>query len=85
VFLNRKTETLFEQVFREAEERFAFDLHDLVIECDRVTFYVKLANGSQLPVMIKWLKQTFSARFNARYQRKGHVWGGRAKVKPWTA
>jgi hypothetical protein len=26
---------------------------------------------------MQWLKQTFSARFNARTGREGHVWGNR--------
>jgi REP element-mobilizing transposase RayT len=84
VFLNQKVKAMFEQVFREAEGRFKLDLRDLVIERDRITFCVKSTDGNQLPLMIKWLKQTFSARFNALYKRTGHLWAGRAKVCPWT-
>jgi hypothetical protein len=34
-----------------------------------------------LPLIIKWLKQTFAARFNAQSKRRGHLWAGRAKIR----
>jgi REP element-mobilizing transposase RayT len=84
VFFHRETMELFEQVFRETEKRFQFDVRGLTVSGSAVTFYIRLADGSQLPSIIKWLKQTFAARFNTRYQRRGHLWANRAKITPWT-
>jgi REP element-mobilizing transposase RayT len=83
VFLNRETMELFEQVFRETKERFQFDVRGLVVSGSEVAFCIRLADGSRMPLIIKWLKQTFSARFNVRYERRGHLWANRAKIRPW--
>jgi hypothetical protein len=40
------------------------------LEGARLTFYIKPDDGLQLPKIMQWMKQTFSARFNAR---TGHV------------
>jgi hypothetical protein len=44
-------------------------------EC--LSFYIKPADGLQLPRIMQWVKQTFSVRFNMRTGRTGHVWGDR--------
>jgi hypothetical protein len=49
----------------------------LVIQADRVTFYVKLADGFMLPFFMQWLKQTFACRYNAMKRLDGHTWGDR--------
>jgi hypothetical protein len=64
-------------VLREAGERFAIEVRHLVIQADRVSFYIKPADGFQLPIVMQWIKQTFACRYNALKRLDGHVWGDR--------
>jgi hypothetical protein len=68
---------LFNRVLREAGERFAIEVRYLVIEADRVSFYIKPVDGFMLPVVMQWIKQTFACRYNAMKHLDGHVWGDR--------
>jgi hypothetical protein len=42
-----------------------------------VSFFIKPANGLELPEIMKWIKQTFALRFNWDDGRTGHIWGDR--------
>jgi hypothetical protein len=42
-----------------------------------VSFFIKPADGLQLPEIMKWIKQTFAVRFNWDDGRTGHIWGDR--------
>jgi hypothetical protein len=44
---------------------------------ERLSFYIKPADGLQLPAIMQWVKQTFAVRFNRRGERSRHVWGDR--------
>jgi hypothetical protein len=44
---------------------------------ERLSFYIKSADGLRLPAIMQWVKQTFAAHFNQRTKRTGHVWGDR--------
>jgi REP element-mobilizing transposase RayT len=77
LFRQARALALFDQVFREAGRRFAFAVRGLSLEDDRLTFYVKPADGMKLPEIMKWLKQTFAQRYNRDAGRIGHIWGDR--------
>jgi REP element-mobilizing transposase RayT len=77
LFLERQAVELFNRVLREAVERYPCEVRHLRIEADRVTFYIKLADGFMLPFFMQWLKQTFAVRYNAMKRLDGHVWGDR--------
>jgi hypothetical protein len=68
---------LFAEVFHEAEARFDFVVRGLCLINDRLVFYLKPDDGFALPAIMKWLKQTFAARFNRLDGRTGHIWGDR--------
>ncbi|MDR0639141.1 MAG: transposase [Spirochaetaceae bacterium] len=68
---------LLHRVLREAKKRFGFELRGLKLEGAWLTFYIKPDNGLELPQIMQFLKQTFSARFNWLTGRSGHVWGDR--------
>ncbi|MDR0638074.1 MAG: hypothetical protein LBG27_04090 [Spirochaetaceae bacterium] len=72
-----EAKALFLGVLRETERRYGFDMRGLVIEEGSVSFSIKPGDGLKLPLIMQRLKQTFSARFNARTGRTGHVWGER--------
>jgi hypothetical protein len=42
-----------------------------------LTFYIKPADGFQLPAIMKWMKQVFAVKFNKTDGRSGHIWGDR--------
>jgi hypothetical protein len=46
-----------------------------------VSFYIKPADGLQLPEIMQWLKQTFAVRYNVHDGRTGHIWGDRYASK----
>jgi REP element-mobilizing transposase RayT len=77
LFLDRAAVELFNRVLREAGERFAIEVRRLVIQADRVSFYIKPVDGFMLPIIMQWIKQTFACRYNARKRLDGHVWGDR--------
>jgi hypothetical protein len=65
----------FCQVFGEARKRFDFELRGFRLDGERLSFYIKPADGMQLPAIMQWVKQTFAVRFNLSEDRTGHVWG----------
>jgi hypothetical protein len=49
-------------VFRETAHRFAFAVRGLSLAGERPAFYIRPEDGFELPVIMKWLKQTFAIR-----------------------
>jgi hypothetical protein len=64
-------------VLNETQQRFVFELAGLRLEDEWLTFYIRPADGLGLPDIMKWLKQTFAARYNLLMGRIGHIWGDR--------
>jgi hypothetical protein len=52
-------------------------MRGIALEGEWLSFYIKPADGFQLPAIMQWLKQTFAVRFNRRDGRTGHIWGDR--------
>jgi hypothetical protein len=68
---------MFAKVFRETKRRFVFEIRGLCLADDWLTFYIKPADGLELPAIMKWLKQVFAQRYNRAEGRIGHIWGDR--------
>jgi hypothetical protein len=77
LFLSEFGVWLLEWVLSEAKERYAFELRGVRVAGATVSFFIKPANGLQLPEIMKWIKQTFALRFNWDDERTGHIWGDR--------
>ncbi|MDR2258167.1 MAG: transposase [Treponema sp.] len=77
LFRGYKAPAIFARVFRETELRFVFEVRGLRLEDDWLAFYIKPEDGLELPAIMKWLKQTFVARYNRAEGRIGHIWGDR--------
>jgi hypothetical protein len=77
LFRRRQAVAIFCRVFGEARERFAFELRGLRLKEKRLSFYIRPADGLQLPAIMQWVKQTFAVRFNLCSERTGHIWGDR--------
>ncbi|MDR0760477.1 MAG: hypothetical protein LBF74_10285 [Treponema sp.] len=67
---------LFRLLF-EAKRLFTFEMRGFALDGALLSFYIKPADGFQLPKIMQWLKQTFSVRFNLRPGRTGQRWGDR--------
>jgi hypothetical protein len=68
---------IFCRVFGEVRKRFACEIRGLALVEERLSFFIRPAEGLQLPAIMQWVKQTFAVRFNRRTWRTGHVWGDR--------
>jgi REP element-mobilizing transposase RayT len=68
---------LLREVLCEVRKIYEFEIRELRVEADRVSFFINAADGFQLPDIMQWIKQTFSVRFNLEFGRTGHVWGER--------
>jgi REP element-mobilizing transposase RayT len=77
LFRRSKALAVFERVFRETERRFVFTVCALRLEDDWLSFYIKPEEGTELPLIMKWMKQTFAQRYNRKAGRTGHIWGDR--------
>jgi hypothetical protein len=67
----------FERVLNEAREIYVFEVRGLRFCGPWVSFYIKPLDGFQLPVIMKWVKQTYAVRYNVYDGRTGHIWGDR--------
>jgi hypothetical protein len=77
LFRRRQAVAIFCRVFSEAHGHFAFELRGFRLGEEWLSFYIKPADGLQLPAIMQWVKQTFAVRFNLCTERTGHVWGDR--------
>jgi hypothetical protein len=77
LFRRRQALSLFDKVLTEAKNRFVFEIRGLRLAGDLLTFYIKPADGFELPWILKWIKQTFAVRYNLFASRTGHIWGDR--------
>jgi REP element-mobilizing transposase RayT len=77
LFRRRDALALFALVFRQAAGRFGFAVRALRLEDDWLVFFIRPADGFELPVIMKWVKQVFAQRFNGMDGRIGHIWGDR--------
>jgi REP element-mobilizing transposase RayT len=77
LFRLRQALALFRRVLDDTRVRFVFEMTGLRLEADRLTFYIRPADGLGLPDILKWLKQTFAVRYNRLTGRTGHIWGDR--------
>jgi hypothetical protein len=77
LFWSKPNRDLFRQVLYEARQIYGFELRGLRFSGPEVSFYIRPADGFQLPEIMQWIKQTFAARFNVIDGRTGHIWGDR--------
>jgi hypothetical protein len=77
LFWSRPNRDLFKQGLYEVRQIYGFELSGLRFSGPQVSFYIKSADGFQLPEIMQWIKQTFAARFNVIDGRTGHIWGDR--------
>ena len=77
LFRRCQARAIFTAVFRKTMLRFLFEIRDLRVEDDRLSFYIRPQDGLELPDIIKWMKQVFAQRYNAAAGRSGHIWGDR--------
>jgi REP element-mobilizing transposase RayT len=77
LFQVRQALALFRRVFEETKQRFVFEITGLRLTDEWLFFYIRPADGFELPDILKWMKQTFAVRYNRLMGRTGHIWGDR--------
>jgi hypothetical protein len=77
LFWSQPNRDLFRQGLYEVRQIYGFELSGLRFSGPEVSFYIKPADGFQLPEIMQWVKQTFAVRFNVLDGRTGHIWGDR--------
>jgi hypothetical protein len=77
LFWSRPNQDLLKQALYEVRQIYGFNLSGLCFSGPQVSFYIKPADGFQLPEIMQWIKQTFAARFNVLDGRTGHNSGDR--------
>jgi hypothetical protein len=77
LFQEWRARSLFGKVLTEAKARFVFEIRGLHLADDLLSFYIRPADGFELPWILKWIKQTFAVRYNLQAGRTGHLWGDR--------
>jgi hypothetical protein len=77
LFWSKPNRDLFKQGLYEVRQIYGFELSGLRFSGPQVSFYIKPADGFQLPEIMQWVKQAFAARFNVLDGRTGHIWGDR--------
>jgi hypothetical protein len=55
IFSRYKALALFARVFRQTTLRFVFEIRGLCLADDWLTFYIKPADGLDLPAIMQWL------------------------------
>jgi hypothetical protein len=81
LFLSEFGVWLLEWVLSEARELYAFELRGVRFAGASVSFFIKPADGFELPEIMKWIKQTFALRFNWDDGRTGHIWGAQGRTR----
>ncbi|MDR1229872.1 MAG: transposase [Spirochaetaceae bacterium] len=77
LFWSQLERARFMRVLNEARKRYVFELRGLRFCGPWVSFYIKPADGLQLPEIMQWIKQTYAVRYNVYDGRTGHIWGDR--------
>jgi hypothetical protein len=72
---------LFARVLDDVSKRFDFEIRGLLLKDAWLVFYIKPADGFQLPRIMQWLKQTFAVRCNLLNGWTGHIWGDRYRSR----
>ncbi|MDR3131477.1 MAG: transposase, partial [Treponema sp.] len=75
LFSRKEAAALLLQVFEQARGRYDFEVRLLWMAGDMLTFYIKPADGLLLPEIMKWVKQVFAQRYNAKDGSCGNFWG----------
>jgi REP element-mobilizing transposase RayT len=77
LFRRWKALAVFDWVFHETQNKYVFEVRAMRLAGDLLSFYIKPADGFQLPRIMKWMKQVFAVKFNQADGRSGHIWGDR--------
>jgi hypothetical protein len=73
LFKLRRTEDLLCRVLREAKKGFAFEMRGFRLDGKRLTFYIKPADGKELPKIMQWMMNSVhdELRSLSRRSRRG--------------
>ncbi len=76
---SEETQSIFMEVMEEAMIKFDIIIENFIILKDEFQIVIQTIGKTDISVVMQWIKQSFSIRFNRRFNRFGTVWRGRFK------
>jgi REP element-mobilizing transposase RayT len=70
LFRRSNAAAIFEAVLYQSSLKFDFEIRGLFLGDDRLEFHIKPVEGTELPAIMKWLKQTFAQRYNPMCRKR---------------
>lgn len=81
IFLDQRDREVFLETLAEGCERAGFRIHSYVLMTNHYHLLLETPEPN-LVVGMQWFQGTYTARFNARHRKRGHVFQGRYKAIP---
>lgn len=79
----RESKLLLEEVIRECRRIYDFEMNAFQIMDNHFHFIIRTLNNAKhtISVIMKWIKSTFTRRYNKMFKRKGTFWNERFGAK----
>jgi len=82
VFKSDVDYTRYLTTIKKAKKRYKIALYSYCLMPNHVHLLVEPESVANLSGFMHWLNRGYTAYFNAKYQKVGHLWQGRFKSKP---
>jgi len=76
---SEETQSMFMDVLEEAMTKYNIKIENFVVLKDEFQFVIQTIDEADISLVMQWIKQVFSIRFNKKFNRSGTVWRGRFK------
>jgi putative transposase len=77
IFEDEKVRDLFLLTIKRAKDKYKFNIKDIELREDFVSFIIKPGRCENLPIIMRWILSVFAANFNNSRKIRGHVWAGK--------
>ncbi len=79
ILCTEETQSLFMEVLEEATTLYRVKISNFVVLRDEFQMVIQTIEETDISLVMQWVKQVFSIRFNRRFNRSGTIWKGRFK------
>ncbi len=76
---SEETQSMFMEVIEHAMVKFNILIENFIILKEEFQIVIKTIGNTDISLVMQWIKQVFSIRFNRKFNRFGTVWTGRFK------
>ncbi|HPM42899.1 MAG TPA: transposase [Candidatus Omnitrophota bacterium] len=82
VFFQEEDYVRYLRILGRAKSRYGALLYAYCLMPNHVHLLVELENTRNMSKFMHWVNRGYTAYFNAKYERVGHLWQGRFRSKP---